>query len=660
MAEETIPSLVVRVKRKRSQLPTESLCIIQDDNEPSQKKALTTITNQIQQLNHQDNVISSTYNQKYMVLNRIDTIDSNSNAAVSLVMRDKDNKNNKRTLITTTTNNENTQDSSSNSNSMLFIPKKKTTLLSSYHSDCILLDMMQVDLATTSSTTTTTTSNNNDNSNIKTKILDPATRQLNGAILIANKMADFNGVSLAISHGANVNHRTTDLTGGLTALMVATMKCNLRMVKRLLGQCADVLVTNATGQTALDIARTLDISPDKFEVKLELQQWLYRATIQQRTKSSESSSTQDRMRRMLILARDQLGGSSAGDTLTDAVTAQLGGEREDEYVFDIFQCPSASILHSSSAHSTPSDPTTTPASYDTTTMPISCPVVPVEGLRFLADGGVELAFEYDSDWSALADEDTDSNAENNPANDYPDEEESEVEEQEEESDDSDDDVENKVYARSAYKNSKDNAGDDSDSEEGGDRFRPDLNDNIFSSHTTAGHKHKKNDAPRGTRTHARGHDSLLANLLGQDDEDEELPDMYQSQSVGRVLQPHVIGEGYVEGSGSGGQMVRRTTENIQRIWGEYDENDDNSDGEEEGAVTSYTRGNLHICHTISILYLCMCVCAVYTVFVILYVYVCNIYAYIMCIGGLPLSSSNQRRVKDMNRRTGLEFGSTAR
>ena len=594
MAEDTTPSLVVRVKRKRSQIPTDSLCIVQDDNEPSQKKALTTITNQIQQLNYQNNSINSSSNQQnYMVLNRIDTIDSNSNAAVSLVMRDKDNKNNKRTLITT--NNENTQDSSSNSNNMLFIPKKKTTLLSSYHSDCILLDMMQVDLATTSSTTTTT-SNNNDNSNIKTKILDPATRQLNGAILIANKTADFNGVSLAISHGANVNHRTTDLTGGLTALMVATMKCNLRMVKRLLGQCADVLVTNALGQTALDIARTLDVSPDKFAVKLELQQWLYRATIQQRTKSSESSSTQDRMRRMLILARDQLGGSNA--TLSDTLTAHMGEKEQDEYVFDIFQCPSASIPHSLS-RATASDPiTATPASYDPP-MPISCPVVPVEGLRFLADGGVELAFEYDSDWSALADDDTDSNAENNPANDYPDEEESEVEEEEEEESEDSDDDENKVYARSAYKNSKTNAGDDSDSEEGEDRFRPDLSDNIFSS-STAGHKPKKNDAPRGTRTHARGHDSLLANLLGQDDEDEELPDMYQSQSIGRVLQPHVIGEGYVEGSGSGGQMVSRTTENIQRIWGEYDEND-NSDGEEEGAVTSYTRGNLYTCMSYIIL-----------------------------------------------------------
>ena len=596
MAEETIPSLVVRVKRKRSQLPTESLCIIQDDNEPSQKKALTTITNQIQQLNHQDNSINSTVNnqQKFMILNRIDTIDSNSNAAVSQAMRDKDNKSNKRTLNTTATtnNNENTKDSINTTNNMLFIPKKKTTLLSSYHSDCILLDMMQVDLATTS--TTTTTSNNNHNNTIKTKILDPATRQLNGAILIANKTSDFNGVSLAISHGANVNHRTTDITGGLTALMVATMKCNVRMAKRLLGQCADVLVTNTIGQTALDIARTLEVSPDKFGVKLELQQWLYRATIQQRTKSSDSSSTQDRMRRMLILARDQLGGSNAGDPHTDTVTAHMGEKEQDEYVFDIFQCPSASLYRGSSSQASPSDPiTATPALYDTTTMPFSCPVVPVEGLRFLSDGGVELAFEYDSDWSALADDDTDSNAENNPANDYPDEEESEVEEEEEESEDSDDDDENKVYARSAYKNSKNNGGADSDSDEREDRFRPDLSDNIFTS-STAGHKHKKNDTSRGT--HARGHDSLLANLLGQDDEDEELPDMYQSQSIGRVLQPHVIGEGYVEGSGSGGQMVSRTTENIQRIWGEYDENDDNSDGDDEGAVTSYTRGNLHIYH----------------------------------------------------------------
>ena len=51
------------------------------------------------------------------------------------------------------------------------------------------------------------------------------------------------------------------------------------------------------------------------------------------------------------------------------------------------------------------------------------PVITIPGLSVTSDGSAEIVFEYDSDWSDLAeDEDPDSNDERYFGNDYPDEE----------------------------------------------------------------------------------------------------------------------------------------------------------------------------------------------------------------------------------------------
>jgi ankyrin repeat protein len=101
----------------------------------------------------------------------------------------------------------------------------------------------------------------------KTKVLNPATRALEAAIVRAHRTGDFTDLSLAISSGADLTLRTSE--EGLTALIAAASHLHLRLVTRLLAHQTDVLVADVSGRTAIDWARCAAL-PGREELRLEV------------------------------------------------------------------------------------------------------------------------------------------------------------------------------------------------------------------------------------------------------------------------------------------------------------------------------------------------------------------------------------------------------
>ena len=461
---KTNNSLIVRVKRKRNINASESLfdqiCII-EDFEPEQKKSLSSnrLTKSFSKLSYDNsaatNVNSHQTNNRFVILTRVNTInksENNENSKISvddLIVRNTDN------ILQNHHQYENEASTNRNSSNVMFVPSKKRVLHSSSSERYLVVDMTQVEINNTNNNNKeakifdsdrTQTSSSSSNQRIKTVILDPVTRQLNGAILLANKSGDFNGVVLALSHGANINHRTDVASGGWTALMVAVKHGNLRVIKRLLSQTCDVFILNEAGQTALDIARQLTTAVDPSLIptsisitetnKFEIQQWLHRAALKQHHSQSQSYSRNQQFHSPShnphpTTSPFSTAGTAGMETIPEISTDDMmmvgAAESEDDYVYDIYHAMSTT---DTTPTITSPQPTTTDECCDTSANPASAsstrpvllsgfqgPIVPVEGLRIDDDSGnVELVFEYDSDWSALGeDDDSDSNAENHPS-----------------------------------------------------------------------------------------------------------------------------------------------------------------------------------------------------------------------------------------------------
>ena len=318
---------IVRVKRKRTLNPSESLCII-EDNVPDQRRLLSCnrLTKSFEKLNYNQNNKSSDHNknQNYVILQRVNTVDASS-----------DERNSKLSIDDLKAKNADLPQQSQQGDgvlSVMFIPNKKRVLHSSSSERLLLVDMTQLDPI-----------NNICNSmqekstqlcHKKTPILDPATRQLNGAILMANKSGDFTGVVLAISHGANLNHRTSDDSGGLTAVMVASKHCNLRMIKRLLGHCCDVFIKNSEGQTAVDIAQGLQVTPEMATTKFEIQQWLQRAALKQHNSAINSAGSKDTTKYTYSNHSEQNKTRKCEYSAAANDTADM--DDDNDFVYDIF------------------------------------------------------------------------------------------------------------------------------------------------------------------------------------------------------------------------------------------------------------------------------------------------------------------------------------
>jgi hypothetical protein len=379
-------SIIVRVKRRRSQSSTDKIYIIEND-EPNVKKLSSNLLSQsISDLKDGNSINPN----KFIQLNKIMTIDSDSTEALVLALDTNPSLDN----ITS----KNTVQNNSNNNSSIYFTTNKSKISTSSANTSLVVDMTQLPVNFTPCKVDLGT---------KTRILNPAIRQLEMAIIEANKTGNLNNLALAISSGADINHRTSDSTGGLTALMVVVKHCNLRFVKRLIGQCANILIQNSLNQTALDIAETITVPRDRIGIKLEIQQWLYRTAVRQKMQQ-------------LGMCGKPIDPDLPIETMQ---TTELSAREEissTPYVYDIFRYATESSeslktdISSSSSNIVDPDLSSAAGKFTRWDSLSGGPLVPVPGLRIDANDDTNLAFEYDSDWSALG-EDSDSNDENHPS-----------------------------------------------------------------------------------------------------------------------------------------------------------------------------------------------------------------------------------------------------
>ena len=279
-----------------------------------------------------------------------------------------------------------------------------TTTPPNTNNDMIVVDMQQVVLNKNDHSigkNNTKNSNNNNsnsicnsdsNSNIKkVKILKPPDRLLEKGLKTAYTKNDFNDIAAAIVQGCDVNHqyipniqmqmqKKTETNNsesvtlvGCSALMVASLHGNIRMVRRLLLCGADSTLTNASGMQAIDLIGKGSKFPLAASVKLEISSLLV-------------TDTQKRS----LFEKNEIN-----------IEEQIG-EGQD-YVVDIFTIENTDISESEESS--------------------EIPQISVEGLVVDETGNLDLVLAYDSDWSDLGDdEDPDSNDERYEGNDYPEEE----------------------------------------------------------------------------------------------------------------------------------------------------------------------------------------------------------------------------------------------
>jgi hypothetical protein len=398
-------NLFVRVKRNREDDPADNLCIV-EDVQPSKKRSIKTLETQLAGLN----AASAPATQpKRLILSRVRTLECADDALLSSSTFEHergalaDEPPRKKRVA-----------------ARIIVTSGSKTLQSETSPACVIIDMAQM-MGKPAVAAVPAPAPAPSVTPLKaptSRILDPATRTLERGILTAVKNGDFNDVSAALMQGANVDHQTAPgsdgKVGGYTALMAATLHCNIRMVRRLVTKGVDVGRQNSEGKTALDL---LVVTPrnksDGAEIRTLLQNALVRAA-QSPVRAPPSA---------LESLRSKLGSKEK--------------EEEGDFVYDIYCVDTSAAVQSASPEkrAAPSDDaapqerevgeSATEGLMDTEdSSPYS--VVRVEGLRILDSDHIELMMAYDSDWSDLGDdEDPDSNDERFHGNDYPEDEENE-------------------------------------------------------------------------------------------------------------------------------------------------------------------------------------------------------------------------------------------
>lgn len=271
--------LIVRVKRLRSQEPSNSICIVEDsgDHESSPKSkrfAIDKSKNEMVDMftslstssgvSLNDSSINNSLKRKKVILTRVNTTSTNNVTDIINTHHE--------TIKTSDIIDHHYVYSSSSS---IWIPKGKKLLRSNSSSAVLVVDIhqQQLSLNHSNSPLTNTDSNNRNQyddlyvyhqdstssldiklSPVIIKVYDPATRMMDEgktsrsrrllsqysmsiyiAIDKAWNVGDFNGIANALIRGAHVDFQR-DLTRhhGHTALMAAVKHCNLRMTTRLL------------------------------------------------------------------------------------------------------------------------------------------------------------------------------------------------------------------------------------------------------------------------------------------------------------------------------------------------------------------------------------------------------------------------------------------
>eukprot|EP01034_Spumella_vulgaris_P025307 gene25308-31748_t len=258
------------------------------------------------------------------------------------------------------------------------------------------------------------------------KVLDPATRQVERGIKQAIERNDFHDLNYALQLGGNPNHQIHEKLGGHTALMAATIQCNLNLVKRLLSSQVSVTLRNREGLSAFDLLKreTKINKVDRIEITLLLQ-----------TAITKSYIAEQKQLAILRQYRIDMGDTTV-DPLTGLIvssTSKMGSEPAS-YVVDIYCVQMGEGEGEMEIGSTTSDGSSTQLvpvagnNNKTSLLDVDSSkysIIQVDGLHISSGGEAELSFEdYDSDANSDMgdDEEPDSNDERYTGNDYPDEE----------------------------------------------------------------------------------------------------------------------------------------------------------------------------------------------------------------------------------------------
>jgi hypothetical protein len=208
------------------------------------------------------------------------------------------------------------------------------------------------------------------------RVNNPISRTVLGpAISRALETGDFSSVFSAVEQGADVNYQLPE--NGLTALMAAALRLDPRTVSKLITIGADPELRNLEAQSARELL------------------------VHSRNGAKDIKAKEAAAQVGLLLQH-------ATVPLVSGISAE---DKDDaDFVTDIYRfsavCPSSSESNEGGA--------AIDESYG--------PIIAIPGITFAADGTVEAIFDYDSEWSDLAeDEDPDSNDERFFGNDYPDE-----------------------------------------------------------------------------------------------------------------------------------------------------------------------------------------------------------------------------------------------
>jgi hypothetical protein len=502
-------NLIVRVKRRRSQEPSESLWIV-DDAGPTKKKSTTRhLTESLNNLSttNDDNKLASS--QQRLFLRRIQTVEvggeadldkSALSASVSVSQKrereedigDPNKPNNPEESVVS---------SRDVAGSSMWITNAKKVLRSNYTLEkFVVVDVTQIPYSRpllTSGIVHLAPSGKTESVK-KSIVIDPATRKLDAAIETAFTSNNFNDMAQALQIGANINHQRR--FDGLTALMVAAMCKNNRMVSRLISKGADVFLRDLKGKTALDYIKkdhnqshtgNSHLQNASMEISLLLHKTAVKAQQLADRRKQRSDEEEETMRLGLGVNLGANLNPNIGDnnisigSTSSMINMNNDGSVDSGFKSVLLNDPNPNPNKTSEAFDTNDsneiietdpNPDLNPNPNDISELNKATnetiikneddkdyvvdiflrrvevidptggglgeidgeeftPVVQVEGLLIGQNGNVELIFQYDSDWSDLADdEDPDSNDERYFGNDYPEEEGAEVGE-EEDSDD---------------------------------------------------------------------------------------------------------------------------------------------------------------------------------------------------------------------------------
>jgi len=406
----------VRVKRSRDDDPVENLCIV-EDAAPAKKRSVRDLDQQLASLSSNPDTSAPVIQPKRLLLSRVKTLRFADDA-----------------LIHTAPSEEGTTAEQplkrKREPTKVVVTSGKKTVASETTDSFVIIDMAQLVTKSQRVEPALAVATAAPASKVPvSRILDPATRMLDRGIIQAMKNGDFNDISSALMQGANADHQTAaacttlgaQTSSGCTALMAATLHCNIRVVKRLLTKGVDVTKQNSDGATALDL---LKLTTRNMKDGLEIQALIQNALLKVSQAPSMRAAT---VRENIRLGHDGFNTSSSG--------AASEMDTDDNFVYDIY-CVDPSASDASAAPATSTAAATPDPSASTSEEPSTAAraeeaysVVRVEGLRILENGEVDLMMAYDSDWSDLGDdEDPDSNDERFHGNDYPEDEENEGEE----------------------------------------------------------------------------------------------------------------------------------------------------------------------------------------------------------------------------------------